>query len=86
MYLLTSSYHVALVRENIPYSLCLRIIRICSEPETRDQRLSELKDMLLLRQYKVGVINAAIDRAKVVPGGKALERMVKLEKLLIYLF
>ena len=35
-----------------------------SEPETRDQRLSELKDMLLLRQYKVGVINAAIERAK----------------------
>ena len=44
MYLLPSSCHVASLSENIPYLLCLRIIRICSEPETRDQRLSELKD------------------------------------------
>ena len=77
MYLLPSSCHVASVSENIPYSLCLRIIRICSEPESRDQRLSELKEMLLLRQYKVGVINAAIERAKAVPREKALERVVK---------
>ena len=42
MYLLPSSCHVTSVCDNIPYSLCLRIIRICSEPEARDLRLAEL--------------------------------------------
>ena len=45
-YLLTSSCHPAHVTSNIPYSLALGIVRICSTPETRDQRLEELKDIL----------------------------------------
>ena len=39
MYLLTSSCHPNHVTENIPYSLALRIVRICSRTEARDQRL-----------------------------------------------
>ena len=63
MYLLPSSCHVASVTNNIPYSLALRIVRICSETEARDQRLSELKNLLLDREYRPGVINSAIDKA-----------------------
>ena len=45
MYLLTSSCHPAHVTSNIPFSLALRIVRIYSEPESRDLRLEELKQL-----------------------------------------
>ena len=77
MYLLPSSCHVASVTQNIPYSLALRIIRICSEVEARDQRLAELKEMLLAREYKSGVIDSAINKAKDIPREKALERVTR---------
>ena len=41
-YLLTSSCHPVQCTENIPFSLALRIIRICSENKNRDERLGEL--------------------------------------------
>ena len=77
MYLLTSSCHPNHIFSNIPYSLALRIVRICSEIETRDQRLSELKELLLEREYKSGVIDAAINRAKQIPRSEALKRVEK---------
>ena len=70
MYLLPSCCHVATVCENIPFSLCLRINRICPEPEARDRRFAELKTLLLSREYRPGVINSAIERAKAIPGKK----------------
>ena len=76
-YLLPSSAHPSFVSKNIPYSLALRIVRICSEPETLDRRLSELKQMLLGRDYRPGVINSAIERAKLIPRTKALEKIKK---------
>ena len=48
-YLLTSSCHPIGCTKNIPYSLGLRIVRICTNPVTRDARLKELKDLLLER-------------------------------------
>ena len=42
-YLLTSSCHPAHVTNNIPSSLALRIVRICTDPASRDNRLEELK-------------------------------------------
>ena len=65
--------------QNIPYSLALRIIRICSEIEVRDQRLAELKELLLAREYKSGLIDSAIKRAKEIPREKALERVIKFK-------
>ena len=62
-YLLTSSCHLAHVTTNIPYSLSLRIVRICSLPKERDRRLIELKNMLLERDYKPRIIDAAIEKA-----------------------
>ena len=53
----------------------MRIVRICSEPETRDLRLTELKEMLLSRNYKPKIIDSAVERARAVPRVKALERV-----------
>ena len=76
-YLLPSSCHPSHVCNNIPFSLALRIVRTCSEPETRDMRLSELKAMLLSRDYKPKIIDSAIDRARAIPRSKALERVIR---------
>ena len=57
----------------------MRIVRICSEAETRDQRLIELKEMLLEREYPVGLVNSAINRARAVPRVKALQYVAKPE-------
>ena len=78
-YLLTSSCHPAHVTSNIPFSLAYRIVRICSEPITRDIRLEELKSLLLARSYKPGIVNAAIDRARAIPRNEALKKVVKNE-------
>ena len=45
-YLLPDSCHPYCNIKNIPYSLALRITRICTEEHTRDQRHNELKEML----------------------------------------
>ena len=65
--------------KNIPFSLAYRIIRICSEPTTRDLRLEELKDLLLARDYKPGIVTAAINRAKNISRIDALRKVVKNE-------
>ena len=76
-YLLPTSCHPNSVTKNIPYSLALRIIRICSESNTRDKRIAELKEMLLDREYKAAIIDAAIARAKAVPRVEALKKVFK---------
>ena len=74
-YLLTSSCHPAYVTENIPYSLALRIVRICSLPEAREKRFSELKGFLLSRNYRSGVVESAITKAR------QIERTVLLKRV-----
>ena len=76
-YLLRSSCHPNSITKNIPYSLALRIVRICSETDTRDMRLNELRQMLLDRDYKASIIDAAITRAKNVPRSEALKKVFK---------
>ena len=78
-YLLTSSCHPAHVTTNIPFSLALRIVRICSFPETRDLRLKEMKELLLTRGYKAGVVNGAIEKARSIPREEALRKVQKKE-------
>ena len=48
-YLLPSTCHPIECLDSIPFSLSLRINRVCSEEPTREQRLTELKEMLLSR-------------------------------------
>ena len=77
-YLLPSSCHPAHVTENIPYSLALRIVRICSLVEDREKRFGELKDLLLSRNYRAKLIDAAIEKARQVPRSEALKRVEKV--------
>ena len=79
-YLLPSSIHPSTVTKNIPFSLSLRIIRTCTSTIKRDNRLEELKLMLLERNYPERLINSAVDRARKVPRKIALRKTVK-EKL-----
>ena len=63
-YLLPSSCHPAQTTKAIPYSLSLRIVRICNDPKNRDKRLIELKKYLLDRGYSERQVISAIDKAK----------------------
>ena len=64
LYLLPSSCHQPETTKSIPFSLALRITRICSKPEAREKRYSELKHMLLERDYKSSSIDADIEELK----------------------
>ena len=55
----------------------MRIVRICSEPDTRDRRLSELKQLLLDRKYSPGLIDSAIRKARAVPRCQAIQSVAK---------
>ena len=72
-YLLTSSCHPATCVENIPYSLALRITRICTENDTREKRYSELKELLMNREYNERIIDAAINKARKIPRLEAIQ-------------
>ena len=76
-YLLPSSCHPPHCHENIPFSLALRIIRICSNPTQRDCRLLELKEMLIARDYKKNIINSAIDKALKIPRKEAIKKVFR---------
>ena len=67
---------------NIPFSLALRIVRICSEPETRDIRLAELRELLLQRDYKPSIIDGNIDKAKRISRTEAFKKVVKTKSTL----
>ena len=65
-YLLTNSIHPPECLKNIPYSLALRITKICTEEQEREDRYKELKDYLLERKYKSSLIDAVIRRARAI--------------------
>ena len=74
-YLLTSSCHPPECLNSIPFSLGLRIKRICMEEETMENRFEELKEMLFDREYTPGIVNSAIAKARAIPRLKALSRV-----------
>ena len=76
-YLLTNSIHPPECFKSIPFSLALRINRICSIPETRNIRLQELKDLLNDRKNKSSLIDAEIRRKTAIPRAVALKKVVK---------
>ena len=79
-YLLTSSCHPSHVFDNIPYSLALRIVRICSQTSDQIKRLEELEGMLKIRKYNGNVVKAAIKKAQELGREKALERVEKKKR------
>ena len=76
-YLLPSSCHADHTVKSIPFSLALRIVRICSEPELRNKRLKELKQMLYDREYSPAIVEPAIKRAMSIPRTVALKESTK---------
>ena len=76
-YLLPTSCHLVQCTRNVPYSLSLRIVRICSDKEQREIRFLELKHLLLNRGYKERMIETAIDRARQIPRKIALRKVKK---------
>ena len=76
-YLLPSSCHPKQTFKAIPFSLALRIVRICSDKEDRGQRLLELKEKLLARNYNRSMVESALNRARSVPRHKALKKVKK---------
>ena len=79
-YLLPSSCHPAQTTKYIPYSLSLRIVRVCNNPKNRYIRLQELKQDLLERNYNESAIDRAIERVIKVPRNVALRRVIRKEK------
>ena len=76
-YLLPSSCHPKQTIKAIPYSLSLRIVRTCTNTNTRDLRLEELKKSLLDRGYQEQAVDSAIKRAKKIPRKVALKAVTK---------
>ena len=76
-YLLTNSCHPTEVVSNIPYSLAMRINRVCSENITKSNRLKELEEMLLERNYPKSLVKTAINKAIKVPRDVALRLVSK---------
>ena len=64
----------------IPYSLALRIQRICIDPTNREATHIELKNNLLARKYPTTIIDSAIDRARKVARAAALRKVLKKDK------
>ncbi len=62
-YLNYNSYHPPHTIKSLPYSLALRIIKICSLRTTCFKRLQELKIVLIRRQYPIKIINRAFKKA-----------------------
>ena len=49
----------------------------CHPVETRERRFLELKELLQEREYKTGMINSAIEKARKIPRFKDLKEMVQ---------
>ena len=63
--LLPSSAHPGHVSPNIVYSMAFRLLRICSDQNLFEHRLSELAtDFLVPRDYKVAVIQASFNKVR----------------------
>ena len=63
-YLLLTSCHPKHCCKNIPYSLALRLRRICSDSNTFELRAKELTNQLHQRSYLKQDIASAIDKAR----------------------
>ena len=76
-YLLRSSCHVKQTTTAIPYSLSLRIVRICRDPKNWEKHFQNLKRQLLERDYPEKIIDSAIVKARNVPRKFALQKVAK---------
>ena len=71
-HLLYSSSHPFHTKKSIPYSLSLRLRRICSKEDSFNIRATELELCLTKRGYKNRFVKSQIARAKLIPRNDAL--------------
>jgi hypothetical protein len=72
-----SSSHPFHILKNIPYSLALRIKRICSEAQDFMSNLDKLKADLLSRGYKKNYIKKAFEKVILIDRKSALKKVEK---------
>ena len=65
-YVQFGSFHPRKTLTNIPYSLAQRICIIVSDPSRKEIRLAELKGRLQKQKYPSGVIDSAINQARLI--------------------
>ena len=81
LYLLHSSSHPYHTKKSIPYSLALRLRRICSKDDFFDTRSTELEHYLTKRGYKNNFVKSQTSRAKSIPRNKTLrENLPEIKK------
>ena len=78
--MLHSSSHPYHTKKSIPYSLALRLRRICSTDEFFKHRSAELQAYLTKRGYKRRFIQDQISRAKQIPRNEALKEQKQASK------
>ncbi len=61
-YLLPSSCHPAHTFKSVPYSLAMRLVRICSDKNDLKKRFTELEEMLRSRQYNKNIVKKPLRR------------------------
>ena len=79
-YLLPSSCHPGHVTKNIPFSLALRLKRICSNPEDFTKRLEELRNDLISRGYLPKIISEAFQRVSNIERTEALKKVSRIKQ------
>ena len=79
-YLLPKSNHPSHICNNIPYSLEYRVRRNCSKPEMVEQRLSELKEKLLQREYRTKIVDNAFAKIRELDRDQILSKVVRVSE------
>ena len=78
-YLLKSSCHPSHTKQSIPFSMALRLRRICSTDEFFNTRSDALASHLIKRGYKYRFIKDEIDKVRQIPRSRALKTSTKKE-------
>ena len=78
-YLLKSSCHPSHTKQSIPFSMALRLRRICLTDEFFNARSSALTTHLIKRGYKHRLVKDAVEKVRQIPRSRALETSIKKE-------
>ena len=76
-YLLKSSCHPSHTKQSIPFSMALRLRRICSTDEFFNTRSDAFTSHLIKRGYKYRFIKDEIDKVRQIPRSRALKTSTK---------
>ena len=82
-YLLTSCCHPHHTKPSIPYSLALRLCRICSSHDTYLQRTNKLTNYLANRSFDRNFLKTEIQQASDIPRSDALKKTMTRPFLLL---